>query len=210
MTASYKELSSLMRNRIEFDRFKDRLKEKIRRSPTDELYIALFVLLIAELEFRLKAFLAHNYKNHQRYSNYTLGGSIIEFKKAIESFDKNKLKDYRAKQLFKSRYYNSFLSRCKKINTLRNNLYHNLFKEKQKGGKKLRDIIKEIRQRTEHHKISYIYDPDFYADDLLYKSQHRYRSSIISKDQIPSRWTLELLVEISKIYLKNLMNIQTW
>jgi hypothetical protein len=207
MTTSYKQLSNLIRNRIEFDRFKDRLKEKICRNPVDELYISLFVLSVAEIEFRLKTFLIHNYKNKQHYDNATLGVVINEFTKVIKSFDKNKLKDYRAKQLFESQYYNSFLVCCRAVNTLRNDLYHNLFKEKQGGGKSLRNIIKKIKQRTENFKTSYIYDPDFYNDDLLYKFQHRYRS-IIDKDQIPLQWTLELLAEISKIYLGILMNIK--
>lgn len=218
---TYRKLFKLIKNRFEFDQFKESLKEKIRRSSADELYISLFVLLVAELEYRLKEFLVHHYNKNkeyynkdkkyydkdkkyedEEYYNKTFGSAIYEFEKLIKNFNRDSLKDYRLKKLFEETYYNSFLKHCREIKDLRNNLYHKLFTKK----RSLKEIIGKIKKRTETVNASYIFDSNFYEDDLLHKFS-RYRS-IIDKNQVPSQWTMELLVEISRVYLRVSMGIK--
>ncbi len=125
----------------------------------------------------------------------------------IKKFDKNNIKDYRIKPFFEKLYYEHFLGYCREIKTLRNNLYHNLFKESEKGGENLQEIIKVIKQYTEIHDVSYKIDSTFYQDNSPYKNLPTPKS-VINENDVPSQWTLELLIEISKIYLNGIINVK--
>lgn len=206
MTNSNEELSQLFQNRVEFKQYIKKLKEKILKNQDNESYIVLFMLLVTELEYRLKECLVFYY-NNTKYYDRGLGGTIKEFSNVIKKFDKNNIKDYRIKPFFEKPYYEHFLNHCREIKTLRNNLYHNLFKESEKGGENLQEIIKGIKQYTEIHDVSYKIDSTFYQDNSPYKNLPTLKR-VINENDVPSQWTLELLIEISKIYLKGIINIK--
>lgn len=185
------ELSKLVQNRFAIDQFKKDLKAKMRQDPQGD-YIALFVLLVAELEFRLKGVLVYYHQSRRYYDDETLGLSrvINQFENVVKGFNKNDLKAYWVKLLYESQNYNAFLKCCRTINELRNDLYHNLFKVEEKAqNKDLKEIIEKIKKHTELYNASHI------NKDLLYRLSH-------NENCIPPQWSLELLVEISKIYLR--------
>ncbi len=187
------DISSSLQNRFEIQRFKNKIKKRIQ-DASDELYIALFVLSVAELEYRLKECLNiyNDYQNKGYYDNLTLGKAIQEFKCIIyELLIRNVSKgDYRVNFLLSNKCYENFIERCRDINDLRNNLYHNLFKPKVKG-EGLGKIIKEIKKRTDitnNWKQYYSHHPfDFYNSDTL-----------IDKDN--KSWSFDLIIEFSRKY----------
>lgn len=175
-----KELEELWQKRQIVDDFIKEIKEQIiemekpktaisfkdsnETSYSDALFVALFVMLVAKLEFYLKSLLAsldfycYQKRSYQKYKEKTLGWLIEKYQEPDRQRQIKNLKDkiqpdVRARLLGmflnESNSKSSFFENCLKINNLRNNLYHsNLLAGKidHKKNKNLQQIIKEIKQ----------------------------------------------------------------
>lgn len=189
-----KKVEQLVKDRIYFDEFTDNIKQKIRFA-NDDTFIVLFVLQVARLEYNLKRFINED--------NCVLGTAITKWEEKINKINKDKIKDYRIKSLFKPKYIESFKKCCTEINKLRNNLYHNLFRGKNNDGG-LNDVLEKIKSRTEVNPVSYKNEPNFYKElsnekhgDLVKTTNYR---GLVDINAVPKSWTLELLIEASKYY----------
>jgi len=187
-------IKRMVRDHIYFDEFLDNAKQKIRLLNNDAL-ITLFVLQIARLEYNLKRVIDKD--------DCGLGTAIVEWEKKISNVSKDEIKDYRTKALFDPTYIQSFKECCTEINKLRNNLYHNLFRGKNKDHG-LNNVLEKIRSRTEINTIRYELEPDFYKKfnnethgDLVKTTNYR---GLVDINTVPRSWTLELLIEVSEYY----------
>lgn len=188
MTAQGK-IKKIVKDRIYFNEFLTRTKTKLR-SSRDDTVIALFVLQVAQLEYSLKHSIG--------IDNDTLGGVIKKWHEKFKNVDTTKIKDYRIKALFHSKYIASFKRCSYEINKLRNNLYHNLFRGTD-SDHDLKEVLRQIKEHTEYRNISYEIDSEFDKNlgDLVSTTNYR---SLVDENSIPKSWTLELLIEISKYY----------
>jgi len=169
-----KELEELYQRRQIVDNFIKKIREQTEKNKIPPLYIALFVILVAKLEFLLKDLLAWldlyycQKCDYQEYEDKTLGEVIKLYQKPAFQTQIKNLKDKvqpglyaKLFEMFLNKSNNSkslFVEDCLKINNLRNNLYHsNLLagENNHKNNKNLQQIIKEIKQYVSPFKESY-------------------------------------------------------
>lgn len=191
-TNNQKEISLTIQNRLQIEKFKQNIKREIKRNKaninkSDAFYISLFLFFVAELEYRIKECLKI-YKSYDHYDDLPLGKAIGKLEEELEAILKLKIKeqDYKLNFLILKSCY--FIERCRHINKLRNDLYHNLFKEKSKS---LKEILDEIKKRTETEiywrKRFYPFLKDFYTINNLIDNDNKF-------------WKLDIIIEFSRKY----------
>lgn len=184
-----KRISKLIKDRIYFDKFLARIKGK---PSNDDRTLTLFVLQVAQLEYNLKRFIGKD--------DAFLGTVIKEWYEKVKNVDQTKIRDYRVKSLFHSKYIESFKKCSYEINKLRNNLYHNLFRGAN-DDHGLKEMLRRVKKRIENRTVSYQIDPEFYKNLRGLVKTTNYRS-LIDGHSMPKSWTIELLIEASRYYKK--------
>lgn len=202
------DISQLFTNRTDAEKLIEKLKTKLRKKPTDEGYISLFVLQVAYLESEIKHLLKLR-KGVKLSDDAPFGSAIKKLQGISEKLNPNKINVYYYKYFLDKKYIEKFIKYNWKVNNLRINLYHNLFQSSLKTTPKqqnIKTIIKEIKTLTERYQIrEYLLDqPDFYNDfkNKKFMNITNYRSLFGKNYSFPpsNRVTLELMINIALTY----------
>jgi hypothetical protein len=175
------EITSVFKKRYSIEKSIEKIKRSIEEEKNIKA-ISLFILEVGILENWIKWFNVKNLKT-EKYDEYfdtvTLGTAIRDF----ESYGKfQDVRDYRIRRLLTREYKQSFVLACRKVNNLRNDLYHNLYLK----AISLEFLLKKIKQRLEFDKIIY---------GIEYENLGNYKS-LVYNERLPSNWTIEMLIHI--------------
>lgn len=169
---------------MEIENFKEIIKGKIlklensnkSKDLVNSLYISLFVLSVAELEYRIKQCLAWREGPQKRddllkeMENYTLGRMIKELSEKRKELKEKLIKinyfgHIKIKEIITNdEFFHCFRYFLERINTTRNNLYHNLFKK---------DENKNLHEMVQSEKIN-LEKVLTQIKDFLYMKPFRY------------------------------------
>jgi hypothetical protein len=138
---------------------------------------------LKKLIFELKNKIKNREENRDEFFKKTTLGKAIEFFK--KEISKRKEEEINLSSIWSFKFLRSFVNAAGEINNLRNDLYHNLYRE----GLLKKEILNNIEKRLESNLSIKKYFIEEGRDSKVSRS-------LISNGKLPNNWTIEILEKI--------------